>query len=161
MVILLMGVSGSGKTTVGRRLAADQGWAFHDADDLHPPENIDRMSRGLPLTDEHRKPWLFRLRDLIIDQLGRDEPAVIACSALKDSYRRILRCDGRVRIVYLKGSYELIEQRMEARAGHYFKAGLLASQFADLEEPDAALVVDVSLSPEEIVETIRSGLAMG
>ena len=160
MVIILMGVSGSGKTTVGLKLASALGWPFFDADDLHPPENIDRMSRGIPLTDEDRKPWLFRLRDLIVEQLENDSPAVIACSALKDSYRRILRCDGQVKLVYLRGSYELIEQRMEARAGHYFKAGLLASQFAALEEPDAALVVDIALTPEEIVETIRTGLGI-
>ena len=160
MVIIVMGVSGSGKSTVGALLARRLDLPFFDADDMHPPENIDRMSRGIPLTDEDRKPWLFRLRDLVVEQLENERPAVIACSALKDSYRRILRCDGQVKIVYLKGSYELIEQRMEARAGHYFKAGLLASQFAALEEPDAALVVDISLTPDEIVETIRTGLSI-
>jgi gluconokinase len=160
MVIVLMGVSGSGKTTVGRALAAELGWKFYDGDDFHPRTNVEKMARGVPLDDADRAPWLEALRDLIKSCLARGEDAVLACSALKRSYREYLLIDERVRLVYLKGDYELLEGRLERRRGHYMKAGMLDSQFAALEEPRRGLTVDVSPPPEKIVETIRKGLGL-
>lgn len=161
MVVILMGVSGAGKTTIGLRLAERLSWAFHDADDLHTPENVRKMERGQALDDEDRQPWLEALQRLIDGLLDAGESAVIACSALKQQYRDLLvRDEDEVRLVYLKGSYELIEQRMAARKGHFFEAGLLATQFAALEEPDGALVVDIALAPDEVVETIVEGLSI-
>ena len=118
MVILLMGVTGAGKTTVGRLLAAELNWPFYDGDDFHPPANLARMARGEPLADEDRWPWLERLRDLIAGLLARDESAVVACSALKSSYRRALGVDDcSVRLVYLQGDYALIRSRLAQRRG--------------------------------------------
>lgn len=135
--IVVMGVSGSGKTTVGRALAAAIGAKFYDGDDFHPPENIARMSSGIPLDDTDRQPWLERLRDLIAEHVAQNEDIVVACSALKRSYRDLLRegNDG-LRFVYLKGTFEDIWQRMQEREGHYMKAEMLQSQFDALEEPD-------------------------
>ena len=156
MVIVLMGVSGSGKTTVGRGLADELGWKFYDGDDFHPRANVEKMARGLPLDDDDRAPWLESLRDLIRSCLARSESAVLACSALKRSYREYLLIDESVELVYLKGDYELIEERLEGRRGHYMKPKMLDSQFAALEEPERGLTVDISLPPEKIIETIRS-----
>jgi len=156
MVIVLMGVAGSGKTTIGRGLADELGWKFYDGDDFHPRANVEKMARGVPLDDEDRAPWLESLRDLIRSCLVRGEGAVLACSALKRSYREYLLIDEAVKLVYLKGDYELIEERLEGRRGHYMKPKMLDSQFAALEEPERGLTVDISLPPEKIIETIRS-----
>lgn len=161
MVVIVMGVSGSGKTTIGRRLADTLGWSFHEGDDLHPPANVRKMAAGIPLTDADRLPWLQALRALIERCLATGEDAAIACSALKVSYREILAggLEG-VRFVYLTGSRDLIRERLEQRQGHFMKAGLLDSQLAVLEPPSHALEVDVSGSPEEIVAEIRGWLGV-
>ena len=151
-----MGVSGSGKTTVGRGLADELGWKFYDGDDFHPRANVEKMAHGVPLNDDDRAPWLESLRDLIRSCLGRGESAVLACSALKRSYREYLLIDENVKLVYLKGDYELIEERLEGRSGHFMKPKMLDSQFAALEEPERGLTVDISLPPEKIIEAIRS-----
>jgi gluconokinase len=161
MVIVLMGVSGSGKTTVGTRLAETLDWTFADADDFHPDANVEKMSRGEPLTDDDRRPWLRAIRAFIQTRLADDEPAVVTCSALKASYRALLfdGVDG-AELVYLRGSYDLIRERMEVRTDHFFDAELLDSQFEALEppSPDEALIVDVDASPEAIVDAIRRRL---
>lgn len=154
-----MGVSGSGKSVVGKGLAARLGWGFYDADDFHPPENIAKMAEGIPLNDNDRIPWLAALHDMIAICLLQNHPGVLACSALKEHYRQILLSDNPgVQLVYLKGSYELILARMAARAGHYMKPTMLQSQFTALEEPSNALVVNVALSVDEIIETISLAL---
>ena len=156
-----MGVSGSGKTTVGRLLAADLGWDFLDADDFHSPANRDKMCSGLPLTDADRGPWLDTLAEAISERSRAGRGAVLACSALKQSYRDRLMVEGGVRLVYLKGDPRTIERRLESRQGHYFAAGLLASQFEALEEPTDALVVDLTEPPEAIVRRIESAWGLG
>ena len=160
MVIILIGVAGSGKTTVGRMLSARAGWEFHDADDLHPPHNREKMRRGVALTDADRLPWLYAVRDLMTRCLAEKRSAVIACSALKQSYRDLLMVDAKdVKFVYLKGSPALIAERLARRAEHFFDRRLLQSQFDTLEEPANAIVVDIAAPPEKIAETIRSRLA--
>ena len=152
---LVMGVSGSGKTTVGRLLAEQLGWGFYDADDFHPPANISKMASGIPLDDEDRAPWLATLHDLISSSLKHNEPGVLACSALKERYRqRILDGNSAVQLVYLKGEYDLIWSRMAARKDHYMKPHMLKSQFAALEEPYDALTIAISLPVDEIVQEI-------
>jgi gluconokinase len=159
MVIILIGVAGSGKTTVGRILAARLGCEFSDADDLHPPQNREKMSRGIALTDEDRLPWLYAVRDLVQRCLIENRDAVIACSALKQSYRDLLVVDpAKVRLVYLKGSQAQIAERLAQRAGHFFDRRLLQSQFDTLEEPADAAVVDISGTPESVVDAIRARL---
>lgn len=161
MVIVLMGVSGSGKTTVGRLLAQQLGWKYYEADDYHPDANVEKMRGGIPLDDGDRRPWLEALRDVIRGCLARDESAVLACSALKESYREFLLIDERVVLVYLKGDYETIRRRLARRRGHYMNPNLLDSQFDTLEEPAAAAAhVAVSSSPDEIVKEIRSRLGL-
>jgi gluconokinase len=160
MVVVLMGVSGSGKTTVGRLLAARTGATFYDADDFHPQANVEKMRRGVPLTDEDRRPWLEALRALVASCLERGERAVLACSALKEEYRRRILLDGRVKLVYLKGDYALIKERLKKRSGHFMKPELLDSQFDALEEPRHALQVEADAPPEEIVEAIKDGLGL-
>lgn len=152
---ILMGVAGSGKSRIGQALATRLGWDFFDADDFHPPENVAKMQRGLPLDDESRIPWLAALHDLISTCLAENRSGVLACSALKERYRQQLR-EGNpgVGLIYLKGSYALILSRLEARAGHFMKPNMLRSQFETLEEPTQALTVDISLSVEQVVETI-------
>lgn len=161
MIIVLMGVSGSGKTTVGRLLAQQLGWKYYEADDYHSSANVEKMRSGVPLDDADRRPWLEALRELIRECLERDESAVLACSALKESYRQFLLVDERVVLVYLRGDYEIIQRRLGQRRGHFMNPNLLGSQFGALEEPaDAAAHVDVSSSPAEIVKEIRSRLAL-
>jgi gluconokinase len=160
MFVVLMGVAGSGKTTVGRGLAAELGWRFYDADDFHPRANVEKMSRGLPLTDDDRLPWLETLRDLIARCLERGEDAVLACSALKESYRERLLCDERVEFFYLRGDYRLIEERLKQRTEHFMKPAMLDSQFATLEEPTQARALDIAASPDEIVQTIKRSLGV-
>jgi gluconokinase len=160
LVVVLMGVAGSGKTTIGRKLARAWGATFYDADDLHPPNNVAKMRRGVPLTDADRKPWLAALRELLRACLQRGEPSVLACSALKAKYRAYLLIDERVQLVYLKGDAALIAKRLAGRRGHFMKADMLASQFAALEEPRRGLRVDVSAPPAEIVKTIKERLGL-
>ena len=155
-----MGVAGSGKTTIGRGLAAELGCRFYDADDFHPRSNVEKMSRGLPLDDDDRLPWLEMLRDLMTNCLERGEDAVLACSALKESYRERLLCDERVELFYLKGDHRLIEERLRQRTEHFMKPEMLESQFADLEEPARARTLDISTSPDEIIQTIKRSLSV-
>lgn len=156
-----MGVSGSGKTTIGKTLAQILEWDFYDADDFHPPENIEKMARGIPLTDADRRPWLDPLNDLILECLEEGRPAVLACSALKRSYReRLFKDTRRTALVYLKGDYELINKRMETRENHYFDADMLKSQFEILDEPQRALTVEVDADPNAIVAEIIHGLGL-
>jgi gluconokinase len=158
MVIILMGVTASGKTTVGRMLAVELAYRFYDADDFHPRANIDKMRRGIALDDADRRPWLKALSDLVRRCLAGHTDAVLACSALKQSYRRSLLIDPQVRLVYLKADHGLIRQRLRQRQGHFMNPDLLASQFATLEEPQEALWVDASLEPPEIVAAVRRQL---
>lgn len=160
MVLVLMGVAGSGKTTIGMQLAEELGWNFYDADDFHSSTNVDKMSRGIPLNDDDRLPWLESLRDLIGNCLQRGESAVLACSALKHRYRSYLLLDVRVKLVYLKGDYALIEERIKARQAHYMKPGMLQSQFEALEEPEVESHLDISSTPGEIVKEIRGRLGV-
>jgi gluconokinase len=163
MVILVMGVSGSGKTTVGRRLADRLGAAFIEGDAYHPAANVAKMERGEPLTDADRRPWLEALRAVIEDLLERSETGVVACSALKARYRARLHVDHpRVRLVYLEGDAATIRARMEARADHFMPPGLLQSQFDALEPPtDADVTVSIDQTPGEIVQVICDTLGMG
>jgi len=153
-------VTGSGKTSVGRLLAQQLGWEFADADDFHPSANVEKIARGIPLTDEDRGPWLERLRIQIANWIANGQNAVLACSALKRTYRQELSVGPEVRFVYLKGSPELIAQRLRLRRGHFADEKILASQFADLEEPEAAVTVDISQTPEKIVAEIRERLGL-
>jgi gluconokinase len=161
MVVIVMGVAGSGKTTIGRLLAESLGWSFIDGDDRHPQSNLDKMRRGLALTDEDREPWLRRLREEIQSWLTSNRDVVLACSSLKADYRARLVVDpALVRLVYLAGPYSLMAQRLKDRSGHFFPDELLASQYAALEEPIGALVVDASRRPDDIVQRVRIGLGL-
>lgn len=154
-----MGVAGSGKTTVGSLLAERLGWPFFDADDFHPESNLEKMRGGMALSDADRLPWLERLRELIADCLGQDKSAVLACSALKESYRRTLaEGDPRVRFVFLQADPEVLARRLEQRTGHFFARPLLDSQLSALEAPAEAITVDASRTPEEIVREVRERL---
>ncbi len=154
-IIVLLGVSGSGKSTLGKRLADRLGWPFFDGDDFHPARNIAKMARGQPLTDEDREVWLDRLAEVIETSIAAGRSAVIACSALRQTYReRLARGHREVVFVYLKGSPELIRDRLAHRHGHFMPADLLPSQFAALEEPIDALTIDIRESPDTLVETI-------
>lgn len=163
MIVVLMGVSGSGKTTVGRLLAESLNWRFLDADDYHPAANVEKMRRAIPLTDDDRRPWLETLRQVIDDAGDRGENVVLACSALKHTYQDYLRQDipGQVRYVYLSGSEELIRGRLAARTGHFMNPALLHSQFETLEPPEDAVTVDVAPPPEAIAAEIRRRLGLG
>ena len=158
--LIVMGVSGCGKTSVGEVLAEELGWDFYDADDYHPTENVAKMASGIPLNDSDRAPWLATLHDMISSSLIQNRPGVLACSALKERYRQqLLEGNPNVQIVYLKGSYDLIWSRMSARKDHYMKPHMLKSQFDALEEPTDALMVDISVSVDEIVQEIISTLS--
>ena len=161
MVIILMGVTGCGKTTVGKLLAEQLGWEFYDADDFHPEANVEKMRAGIALTDDDRMPWLQSLADLINTAHKDQRNIVLACSALKERYRDTLRHELKpVIFIYLKGGFELIKSRLEARKGHYMDPALLKSQFAALEEPpmDGAICVDISPEPQHIAESIKDVL---
>jgi len=160
MIVIVMGTTGSGKTTIGSLLAKRLGWEFVDADDFHPPANVEKMKRGIPLTDADREPWLETLHDKIVQWSAGGRKVVLACSALKQSYRDELRATSDVKFVYLKGSYELFSQRVLVRKGHFAKQDLLASQFATLEEPTDAITVDASPPPERIVAEVRRQLGL-
>jgi gluconokinase len=160
MVVVLMGVAGSGKSTIGQLLARALGADFHDGDDLHSPENRDKMRRGIPLCDDDRQPWVAAVRALI-ERYGNAHRenaivnAVVACSALREAYRTTLFAGANdVRLVYLKGSPELIAERLGARRGHFFNPALLRSQFDALEEPHRAIVIDIAETPAQIVHAI-------
>ncbi|MGB6959822.1 MAG: gluconokinase, partial [Candidatus Acidiferrum sp.] len=146
MIVIVMGTTGSGKTTIGTLLAKRLRWEFMDADAFHPPSNVEKMKHGIPLTDADREPWLKALHDKILEWYSESRNVVLACSALKQSYRDELRATAGVKFVYLKGSYELFSKRVLARKGHFAKQDLLASQFADLEEPKDAITVDARKS---------------
>jgi len=153
--LIVMGVSGSGKTSVGKALAESLGWDFYDADDFHPPANVAKMASGIPLDDSDRAPWLTALHDLISSSLKQNKPGVLACSALKERYRQqLMNGNEGVQLVYLKGSYDLIWSRMLARKEHYMKPHMLQSQFDALEEPTNALTIEISVPVDEIIQEI-------
>jgi len=158
MIIVLMGVTGSGKSTVGKLLAQQLGWKFFDGDDFHSSANIEKMRRGMPLNDDDRRPWLEAIRESIRKMVERSENAVIACSALKHSYRQMLRIAGEVVFVYLKANIDTVRERLRNRTGHFMNPDLIQSQFDTLEESEQALRVDASLPPGEIVRRIRTQL---
>lgn len=160
MIVILMGTTGAGKTTDGGLLARELSWEFADADNFHSAANVEKMSKGIGLTDADRKPWLDALRAKISEWIAGRKNAVLACSALKQAYRDELNVGPQVKWVYLKGSYEEIAKRVAERKGHYAKEDLVKSQFAALEEPADALTVDVSGTPAEIVGKIRKGLGL-
>ena len=155
MIYLIMGVSGSGKTTIGQALSQKLGCTFYDADDFHPPENIAKMSQGIPLNDSDRLPWLKAIKLLINQHQEENKNAVITCSALKQSYRYLLQENTTdIIFIYLQGSYETILKRLQNRSKHFMKENMLISQFKTLEEPENAVIIDINLSVEEIVEEI-------
>jgi gluconokinase len=163
MVVVIFGVAGVGKTTVGERLARELGWKFYDADDFHPRANIEKMRNGQPLTDEDRQPWLERLRELIARSLASNEDAVLACSALKKKYRDRLRVSDAVKFVFLRGDRQQIEKQLRNRRGHFFDSNLLDNQFADLEEPKSCkgvVIVDLGPHAEELVQAIEEKLQL-
>lgn len=161
MILILTGVAGSGKTTIGRALAHRLDVPFYDGDDFHPPQNVAKMTRGEPLDDADRAPWLARLHELLAGLSARHEQAVISCSALKRVYRQQLAQDlPNVTFIYLQGNFDLIYARMRARRDHYMSAAMLQSQFEALEPPttDEAIVVHIDDSVEAIVENIVATL---
>jgi len=177
-VIIIMGVSGSGKTTIGKLLAQSLNWQFEDADDFHSQANKAKMHSGIPLTDEDRKPWLEGLADHINDWVKQNKPTVLACSALKESYRELLTGNkNEVAVVYLRADYDAIAKRLQSRTNHFMNKGLLESQFATLEEPapdkiapgtskavtataDSALTMDATEQPDNIVATVKSAFGL-
>jgi len=160
MIVIVMGVVGSGKTTVGRLLAAQLGWGFADADDFHSTANVEKIRRGIALDDDDRGPWLENLRAAITQWMAEKRSFVLACSALKRSYRQELSVGPAIRFVYLKGSADLIAERLRSRHGHFAGEQILASQFADLEEPEAAVTVEIAAPPRQIVAEIREKLGL-
>ncbi|MFN6464006.1 MAG: gluconokinase [Nostoc sp. DedVER02] len=159
MIIIVMGVSGSGKTTIGKLLADSLDWEFSDADSFHSPENVEKMRRGIPLTEADRMPWLQDLQTAIKHWLQENKNVVLACSALKDSYRQFLVSDRELtKLVYLKGPYELIQARLKERSNHYMSEKLLNSQFDTLEEPLDAISMEVAQPPQIIVQNIKTAL---
>jgi gluconokinase len=159
MIVVLFGVSGAGKTTIGRLLAEDLGWKFYDADEFHPASNVKKMRQGIALTDANRWPWLENLRELLKGGIARKENLVLACSALKEEYRDYLHISDKIKWVFLKGEYQLITGRLQHRREHFMNSNLLQDQFEVLEEPTrGAVVVDVDATPTRIVKTIRKQL---
>jgi gluconokinase len=163
VIVIVFGVSGAGKTMVGKLLAEQLDWQFYEADDFHPRANIEKMRNGRPLTDEDRWPWLERLREQITRSLAVKENAVLACSALKRAYRERLRVSDDVKFVFLHGNYALIEKQLRRRRGHFMNPALLRSQFADLEEPkqnENVLTIELGRTPQELVEEIKTKLGL-
>jgi gluconokinase len=156
LLFIVMGVSGSGKTTMARLLALATGGAWLDADDFHSAENKARMSAGIPLTDDDRAPWLDRLNAELRAEANKGKPVFLACSALKQKYRdRLIAGLAQARFIYLKGSFELIRSRLALRKNHFMPPGLLESQFADLEEPKDAIVLDIFRTDDQLLEDFR------
>ena len=153
VILILMGVVGAGKTTVGSLLAQRLGWRFADADDFHPAANVEKIRNGIALDDSDRAPWLAALHDAILRWNLEGKDTVLACSALKRKYRDVLRADG-VQFVYLKGDCELIQRRLRSRHGHFASDSILKSQFEDLETPTDAITVEIDKTPEAIVSEI-------
>ncbi len=162
MIVIVMGVTGAGKTTVGRLLATELGAEFLDADDYHPPANVAKMRAGTPLDDADRAPWLARLNAVLSERERAGRSVVMACSALKAAYRTSL-IDGLAgaRVVYLRGSRALLAERLAARRGHYMNPALLDSQLATLEVPSEAIIVEIDRPPAEVVRAIRKALGSG
>jgi gluconokinase len=161
MIVIVMGVTASGKTTTGNRLAADVGWPFYDADSFHPPANIARMTRGIPLTDADREPWLRAIRTRIDEVLAAGKSAVIGCSALKNEYRRVLSDEAPgVHFVYLRGDEPLLAERLRHRVGHFMNPHLLKSQLETLEEPGDAVRVEIALPLAAQVRRIRAAIGI-
>ena len=158
MIVVLMGVCGCGKTTVGRALAQTLRWSFHDADDFHPPANVAKMTAGQPLTDDDRWPWLASVAEAMQRIDAEEGNVVLACSALRQSYRDRLARAGDVRFVHLQGDFDTISARLAARTHRYMPASLLASQFAALEPPQDALTVDIRQSVDAQVHAIERAL---
>jgi gluconokinase len=161
MIVIVFGVSGAGKTTIGKLLARALGWRFYEADDFHSHANIEKMHRGVPLTDEDRWPWLESLRELITQCVEAGDNAVLACSALKRAYREHLRISEEVKFVSLRGDYALIAKQLHHRRGHFMNPALLRSQFADLEEPrpdEDAITIKLGQTPRELVAEIKAKL---
>jgi gluconokinase len=163
MALILFGVSGAGKTSVGQLLAQRLGWKFLDGDDFHSQPNLDLMKKGIPLEDEQRWPWLKTLRELIRQQFSAKNHIILACSALKKSYRDYLKVEERVLFVYLRGSYDLIADRIRQRSGHFMPEALLQSQFAALEEPELTenvITIEIEKPPRDLVDEIISRLSL-
>ena len=154
MVLLVMGVTGAGKTTIGRLLAQALGWRFLDGDDFHPAANVEKMKQGISLIDADRWPWLDAIHSELVKCAAKDQNVVLACSALKESYRQRLAVGLDFKICYLKGTYDEIRPLLERRSGHFATEAILAGQFADLEEPKHAIVVRVTATPEEDLREI-------
>lgn len=160
MVIVLMGPMGCGKTTVGRLLSERMGWRFEDADDFHPPANVAKMKSGVPLDDDDRLPWLHSLKDMIDQAVKNEENMILACSALKNKYRVALGVNQEsVVSAYLKGSQELLRERIAARTHQYMNKDLLTSQLRTLEEPEDGLIVSIASTPDAAVEEIVQGIS--
>jgi len=160
VIVIIMGTTGAGKTTIGTMLATQLNWQFADADTFHPPANVEKMSHGIPLNDADRAPWLEAMRKAILEWIAAGKNVVLACSALKRAYRKELHPSPEVKIIYLKGDYALFAERIRHRHGHFAGEGILAGQFADLEEPTDAITIDAAKSPQEIVAEIRRQLAL-
>src|SRR5262245_36308418 len=160
MIILVMGTTGAGKTTVGKLIAQRLDWVFVDADDFHPQANIEKMKHGIPLNDIDRAPWLTNIHSRLQQLSAEGGNAVLACSALKQSYRDTLSAGLPIRIVYLRGNYDQMRKHILARHGHFAGESILAGQFADLEEPTDALRLDVAGTPEEVATLAISGLGL-
>jgi gluconokinase len=161
VIVIIFGVSGAGKSTVGKLLALELGWRFIEADDFHPAVNIEKMRSGWPLTDEDRWPWLERLREEIKRLVAVGKNGVLACSALKRAYRDRLRVSEEVKFVFLRGDYALVEKQLRSRHGHFMSPGLLHSQFDALEEPqpnENVITIELGRTPEEIVGKIKATL---
>jgi gluconokinase len=164
MIVIVFGVSGAGKTTIGKLLAEELGWRFYEADAFHSRANVEKMRRGVALTDEDRWPWLDRLRQLIKRSLEAGENAVLTCSALKGAFRKRLRVSDEVKFVFLRGDYALIEKQLRLRRGHFMNPALLRSQLAGLEEPnpdEGVVTIELGRTPRELVAEIKAKLHLG
>jgi gluconokinase len=161
VIVIVFGVSGAGKTTIGKLLVRELSWHFYEADEFHSHANVEKMRRGVALTDEDRWPWLEKLRELVERSVAANENAVLACSALKRAYRDRLRVSAEVKFVFLRGDCALISEQLRQRHGHFMNPALLQSQFADLEEPkpdEDVLTIELGRTPEEVVEAIKAKL---
>jgi gluconokinase len=164
VIVIVFGVSGAGKTTIGELLVRELGWHFYEADEFHSDASVEKMRRGVALTDEDRWPWLEKLRELVEQSVAANENAVLACSALKRAYRERLRVNAEVKFVFLRGDYAVIEKQLRQRSGHFMNPELLRSQFADLEEPkpdEDVVTIELGRTPPALVEEIKSKLHQG